>query len=210
MRSRIAVLGFILAVAGIHSVCPDKQASTTQVCSGPVVNGVIATHDLLTGTLITDEDINEAPRVDVLPQGCRLTKAEVAGLRVVLTTPKGAVVCASNVSSVEETRFDTPMMRAVWVSVNNVEHATSLEPGNRVDVLADRSAIGVTKRGTSALKRLLVLAVDHKNQRPCKHSGQSIALMLSPDQASTLALGGRDRCLRVSVTTAADPTLLSN
>jgi Flp pilus assembly protein CpaB len=179
MRSRIAVLGFILAVASIHSVCPGKQASTTQLCSGPVVNGVIATHDLVTGTLITNEDINEAPRVDVLPRGCRLTKAEVAGLRVVLTTPKGAVVCASNVSSVEETRFDTPMMRAVWVSVRNVRDATLLEPGNRVDVLADRSAIGVAEHGTKTLKQLLVLAVD---------------------------LGGRDRCLRV--TRAGDTTLL--
>ena len=206
MRSRIAVLGFILAVASIHSVCPGKQASTTQLCSGPVVNGVIATHDLVTGTLITNEDINEAPRVDVLPRGCRLTKAEVAGLRVVLTTPKGAVVCASNVSSVEETQSDTPMMRAVWVSVRNVKDAGLLEPGNRIDVLADRSAIRVINHGTNALKQLLVLAVDPKNQRPCKQSGQSIALMVSPDQASTLALGGRDRCLRV--TRAGDTTLL--
>ena len=165
---------------------------------------VTATHDLQVGMMIKAEDIEVDSRPAAPVPGCVLTKAQVIGQTVVIPVAKGAMLCSSEVSPIEEVSFSSPTRRALWLPIH-IADAALLKPGVWVDVFATRArGFRAQDQTTALLKHVLVLAVGNETNGNSKGKDLMlpVALLVSPDDAQKLIAASRKARVQLSMTAA--------
>jgi Flp pilus assembly protein CpaB len=205
MHVRIVFMGLTLAVLLGYGLC-RMWRSRTQAPARRQINMVFATHDLLMGMVIADEDIRVGSRPDC-PSGCILSKAQVIGRRVVMPLLKGTMVCSSDVVPIEEASFTAPTMRALWVPISRVAGGSSLKSGDRVNVFASGAPQSAAAEHSAAmLKDVWVLAVEEERNSQSEGKGliSRVALMVSADDAHKLTRAGGPARIQLSVRKAAE------
>ena len=184
----------VVAVVTAAVVAGDLAAIHRRAADlGPVVDAVVATHDLPVGTVLARRDLTTSSvHESQLPQGVIVDPDALVGRVVAVPVLDGAYLTGRSAAPRRRTGLDGVVprgMRAMRVVVTD-----ALEPraGAAVDVLAtyDPSTVSSEIDGTTVVVAagVTVLDTDHRGGEGTGRTGTAgVTLLVDPDQAAALA-----------------------
>jgi len=211
-RSRLLMIGGLaLAIGLLVSYTVYNQLRTRSGANQPLVNVVVAAHDVQIGARLTDHDITMAPvPQSSVPPGAFFKIKDVlgrgAGRGAVLPISKGDFILPNKLAP-DNAGGGLPSlipqgMRAVSVRVNDVVSVAGfVQPGTSVDVLSTGNGPNNTRQTTTVLENVAVAAVG-KNldpNNPDAPAAPVITLFVSPDDAQKLALATQEGRIQLAL-----------
>jgi pilus assembly protein CpaB len=201
----ITVLVFALVVASaasfaVYHFLASGIKQPTVVSQSKLL---VASRDLVVGSLIKDGDLREMPWSGELPAQSVNAAAEVVGRGVVAMIYKDEPIFAQRLAGKGAgagLAATIPLgKRAVALRVNDVVGlAGFVQPGMRVDVLIAGNGPGTATSGVLArtvLQNIEVLSAGQKFEKNMEGKPEEatvVNLLVSPDQAEVLSLAGSE------------------
>lgn len=142
--------------------------------------------------------------------------AKAVGALSLITIPAGAAVTQSKIGHPTDVGLPvtlTPGMRAVSISIDKVKGISGLiEPGDRVDVIADPPKGGTVPPPASAILRgVRVLAIgstleySSATPSPQEENSATVTLEVTPAQADLLVMADDNSALRLALRSPREP-----
>jgi pilus assembly protein CpaB len=219
VRTRSLVLLFVALAAGSAAAWISlgylrRQAQPLLSQTTAAGHAVVATKDLPVGTVVGESDVREvAWPGNAVPPGLLATKAEVVGRGVVtgmrLNEPFLETKLASRGTGGGMPILITEGMRALSIRVDEVIGVAGfVVPGTRVDVLFTMEGAAAGEQVTKAiLQNIQTLAAGQSTQVDADGRPQSvpvITLLVTPEQAETLALASTQGRIQMTLRNAID------
>lgn len=178
---------------------------------------VVAAQDIPARVPITEAMLTRVERpVSAIEPDAIDDPSKVVGALSLITIPAGSSVTLSKVGHPTDVGLPVrlkPGMRAVSVQIDKVKGISGLvQPGDRVDVIADPpKAAAVPPQASAILRGVRVLAIgdtlEYSSATPSPQESQSttVTLEVTPNQADLLVMADNNSSLRLALRSPKEP-----